>query len=280
MSFGLLARLGSRVESLPVLNRWSPPQAPLSEQQLEAYRTCQSLARQGALEIKSLLCEGWTERRAAELLDTWLRDHGVAQFFHHSFVWFGDRTRFADVRGYRDYQSCGRVLGPDQAVILDVAPIFSDVMCDIGYSFVFGENDQITEGLDWIADLRELIPEIFEQCQNGGEVWTKIDQMIFDAGYDNIHAKYPFGVLGHRLHQGGAVGPKQHVLNFGWQSYWAFLSRGLFGQLLNEDHEGSTEGLWAIEPHIGGAGWGVKFEEILLVENGKARWIDDRQLIG
>jgi Xaa-Pro aminopeptidase len=280
MSFGLLARLGSRVESLPVLKRWSPPQAPLSKPQLESYRTCQSLARQGALEIKSLLSEGWTERRAAELLDTWLRDHGVEQFFHHSFVWFGDRTRFTDVRGYRDYQSCERVLSANQAVILDVAPIFSDVMCDIGYSFVFGENEEVTKGLAWIADLRGLIPKIFEQCQNGGQVCTKIDQMIVEAGYDNIHSRYPFGVLGHRLHHGGAVGPKQHILNFGWQSYWAFLSRGLFGQLLNEDHEGSIEGLWAIEPHIGGAGWGVKFEEILIVENGKARWIDDCQLIG
>src|SRR5262249_60087328 len=35
-------------------------------------------------------------------------------------------------------------------------------------------------------------------------------------------------------------------------------------------------GLWAIEPHLGGTGFGAKFEELLVVEpGGRAFWLDD-----
>jgi hypothetical protein len=66
------------------------------------------------------------------------------------------------------------------------------------------------------------------------------------------------------------------LVNFGWQSYWEFLSRGLFGQLLNGNFAGDLTGLWAIEPHLGTTGpcaFGAKFEEILVVEGGKAHWL-------
>jgi hypothetical protein len=68
------------------------------------------------------------------------------------------------------------------------------------------------------------------------------------------------------------------LLNFGWQSYWEFLSRGLFGQLLNAHYEGKLEGLWAIEPHIGGPGFGAKFEQLLWVQDGKAEWLGESLL--
>jgi hypothetical protein len=35
------------------------------------------------------------------------------------------------------------------------------------------------------------------------------------------------------------------------------------------------EGLWAIEPHIGGGNFGMKFEEILVVEGGQASWLSN-----
>ena len=34
-------------------------------------------------------------------------------------------------------------------------------------------------------------------------------------------------------------------------------------------------GLWAIEPHLGQAGVGVKFEEILVITETDAYWLDD-----
>jgi hypothetical protein len=37
----------------------------------------------------------------------------------------------------------------------------------------------------------------------------------------------------------------------------------------------ATPGLWAVEPHVGYGGVGVKFEELLLVTDTDARWLDD-----
>jgi hypothetical protein len=37
----------------------------------------------------------------------------------------------------------------------------------------------------------------------------------------------------------------------------------------------ATPGLWAIEPHIGLDGVGVKFEELLVVTDDDAYWLDD-----
>ena len=38
--------------------------------------------------------------------------------------------------------------------------------------------------------------------------------------------------------------------------------------LLNEEHQGNLTGGWAIEPHLGGDGFGCKFEEMLVVDGG------------
>ncbi len=38
----------------------------------------------------------------------------------------------------------------------------------------------------------------------------------------------------------------------------------------------AAPGLWAVEPHIGGDGVGVKFEELLVVTDDDAFWLDDQ----
>ena len=43
------------------------------------------------------------------------------------------------------------------------------------------------------------------------------------------------------------------------------------------DHRAAA-GLWAVEPHIGRAGVGVKFEELLVVTEDDAYWLDDHLL--
>jgi hypothetical protein len=62
---------------------------------------------------------------------------------------------------------------------------------------------------------------------------------------------------------------------FTLHTYLSFAARGVFPELLGPRHEGDKNGVWAIEPHLGGKGFGAKFEEILVVEDGRARWLDD-----
>jgi len=275
-SLNSLLKSASKIRSIPGLNVLSPSAAAVpSGSDIAGFVEAQKLAQQGAREVAGMLQEGWTEIQAAELLNTWLADHGVRAWFHKAFVWYGDRTRFRGVKRYADYLPSKRVVRPGEVFILDVAPIVDGFICDIGFTGSLGANAEFDAARSFLGTLRDEIPGLFASQGSGFAVWTIVDQMIRDQGYENIHALYPFAVLGHRVHRMRATWSEQSFINFGWQSYWSFLSRGLFGQLLNVNHEGSVVGLWAIEPHVGGRDFGAKFEEILLVDESGARWIDD-----
>ncbi len=272
--------IASKVAALPGLNFISrgANRVPRTEA-LDGYLVAQNLARQAVKEIASLVREGWSERQTADLLDTYLADHGVRSFFHRSFVWFGDRTRFKGVKTYFDYLPSKRVVRPGEVFILDVAPIVKGYTCDIGYTLALGENAELAKAKKHLTSLRDALPAMFEAATSGGAVWKDIDARLRAEGYDNIHALYPFSVLGHRVHKVTSQAPGVNLINFGWQAYWDFLSRGVFGQLLNGDFAGDLTGLWAIEPHVGGSAFGAKFEEILVVMPGATRWLDPEAMI-
>lgn len=267
----------SKLQALPGLH-WLSPAAPETVAAIDraGFAQCQELAFAAAREVASLLQEGWTERQAADLLNTYLEDSGVRSFFHRAFVWFGDRTRFEGIGSYAAFAPTSRVIRPGEAFILDVAPIFKGYTCDIGYSGSLGPNAEVDAAKAFLAKLRADIPRLFNQAKDGASACRSVDDKIEAAGFEPIHHRYPFAVLGHRVHHGVLETGGWGVLNFGWQSYWEFLSRGLFGQLLNTEYAGRLDGLWAIEPHIGRPGFGAKFEEILVIENGRASWLAAR----
>jgi hypothetical protein len=266
----------SKINKLPALSLVSPAANRIpSEKRLAGFLECQRLAQNAAKEVAGLLEEGMTEIHAADLLNDCLAEKGVTSFFHKAFAWWGGRTRFDGCKGVPDFLPTERKLEKGDVYILDVAPIDKGFMCDIGYSNIFGENEEYEKAMEFLTELRASIPGMFNGSRSGGEVWRAVDAEIRSAGYTNIHEKYPFSVLGHRIHFHNSEGPSVGFMNFGWQSYWSLLSRGLFGQLLNQNFEGDLRGLWAIEPHIGGLGFGVKFEEILVVEAAGARWLEE-----
>ena len=266
----------SRINAIPGLSLLSPSVSRVySQEEQEGYLTCQNLAQNCAREIAALIQPGWSEKRAATLMEVWLRDHGVKSFFHKPFVWWGDRTKFVGVKNYWNYQPTTRVLCEGDVFILDVAPILQGYTADIGYSGCMGEHKEYVRAIAFLDDLRAEIPTMATHCAEGRELWDIIDSRITAAKFENIHATYPFGVLGHRLHR-TVDGDGPSFIHFGWQSYWELMSRGLFGQILNQDFSGKMDGLWAIEPHIGGTDFGVKFEEILLIEGGNARWLNPK----
>ncbi len=271
-------RTASKVTTLPVLRRMSPTAERMpSREEREAFLACQRLAQRAAMEVASLAQEGWTEKQAANLLTTYLRDCGARSFFHEGFAWFGERTRFTGIHGYRGFMPSGRRLAAGEVFILDVAPIYRGYSSDIGYTTSLGPCPALDKAKVFLAQLRADIPALFNGRRAGEDIWNNVDDKIREAGYDNIHQLYPFSVLGHRVHNHmPGENFRLKFLNFGWQSYWSLMSRGLFGQLLNPRFNGSLAGLWAIEPHIGGAGFGAKFEEILVVPpgGGPAHWLD------
>ena len=263
----------SKIESLPGLDVVSPASVDLDPESLAGFLRSQTLAQNCAREVASLVQPGWTEKQAVRVMDQWLRDHGVNVYFHKPFAWWGSRARFDGIHSYKAYQATDRRLIENEMFILDVAPVVDGYVSDIGFVGLIGEHAEYEAGFQCLSMLRRELPDLVTRLANGGAVWRAVDAKIKSAGYENIHVKYPFGVLGHRVYR-----TKNNIdaslLNFGWQSFWEISSRGIFGQLLNIDYSGSMEGLWAIEPQIGGVGWGMKFEEILVVERGVARWLN------
>ncbi len=270
-----ICETASRVPSVPVLN-WLKPGAPakVRTEDLQGFLECQRLAQASVKEVAGMMREGWTERHAADLVNTYLQDSGVHAFFHKAFAWFGERARFDQIKGYGGFSPSNRVLRAGDVFILDVAPVYKGYVSDIGYTASLGPNAELEKARTFLLEMRKELPKLFERAANGGEVCRKVDQRIVKAGYEPIHHRYPFSVLGHRVHS-KVSGGKASWWNFGWQSYWELASRGVFGQLLNIHYRGRLEGLWAVEPHIGAGAFGAKFEEILYFEDGKARWLDN-----
>lgn len=241
----------------------------------EGFLQCQRLAQESVVEIAKLIQEGWTEQQASQLIETYLRDNGVKTFFHKPYAWFGERSRFDGISNYAAFMPSGRVLRPNEPFILDVAPILDGFIADIGYSDCLGAPTTFQDAVAFLKQLRSEIPSLFSQSKSGGEACQAIEAKIKNQGYENRHQRYPFAVIGHRVHQVSNTFLEINFLNFGWQSFWSLLSRGLFSQLLNRHHRGDLTGLWAIEPHLGGKGFGAKFEEILVVEKDRAYWLEE-----
>ncbi|NRF66914.1 aminopeptidase P family protein [Aquincola sp. S2] len=265
-----LSRLPSRADAL------APPEA------LAGFRRAQRIAYHCVTTVAAQLHEGMREVEAAELLAQHLEDQGVTRYLHRPFAWFGEHARFDGYQRYADYHPSERRLAAGDCAILDVSPMVDGYIGDVGYACALGPHDELARAMDFLRGLRARIPALFMSGLKSDAIWAEVDRQISAAGFDNVHAKYPFCVLGHRVYR---VKPRQGTplrigrgSYLGWfslQANWAFLRHGGASQVLSPEHQGRQLGLWAIEPHIGFAGGGAKFEEILVVEPNRAYWLDD-----
>lgn len=250
-----------------------------SETDAQGFKCAQRLAYEAAIAVGKELQEGWTEKQATDLMGTYLKDCGVKAFFHEPYAWFGDRTRFDGINRKKplDFAPTDRRLKVEDAIILDVAPLVNGYIGDIGYSLSLEPNTELENAMTFLRRLRKEIPKIFnEHLSHGGAIWKIIDNEIRLAGYDNIHKIYPFHVLGHRLRRVPFANlALKTPVRFSLHSVAQILAGGFFAELLNADHDGSLQGFWAIEPHIGGKGFGAKFEEVLVVDSKGCHWLDN-----
>jgi len=266
---GWLSRLPSRSDRLADV------------QAREGFQRAQRLAYDAVTHVAAQLVAGISEIEAAQMLDDYLVSHGAQRYLHRPFAWFGEHARFDGYSGYGDYHPSERRLAEGETAILDVSPMLDGFIGDVGYACALGPSEQLNRAMEFLRILRADIPGFFTSGMTPKDIWAEVDRRIAAAGFDNVHAKYPFCVLGHRVYRvkvkpgRGLRVPGGHVGWFSWQANMAFLNHGIFSQLLTPEHMGSKLGLWAIEPHIGWAGGGAKFEEILVVEPNRAYWLDD-----
>lgn len=269
------------------VDRAATDAAELQSEHIEGFRKSQALAYACAIQVESELREGMTEIEAARRMDQYLSDHGVQEYFHRPFVWFGDRTSFTGIHLDLQFFPTRRRLEPGMPVILDVAPIVDGHISDIGYACRLGENALHAQMVADLQPYRTLVLLSVRAHKKQVDIYREVDRLIESQGYDNRHLRYPYRVLGHRVtYLPPEARSKRTLGGFGTPAL-----RYVYGRMADakrsaehrsplwNDSKASdypTEpGLWAVEPHLGFRGIGVKWEEILVVTESEVYWLDD-----
>lgn len=258
-----------------------------NDEDLGRFKDVQKLAYRCVEAIEAELTAGMTEKRVARMMRAWLADHGVREYFHVPFVWFGDRTSFTGFRSPFAFAPTDRRLEDGNPVILDVAPAIDGYPCDIGYSCGFGANATLAKMQQDLEAYRTLIPRLVKQRKTAREIYAEVDRLVAEQGYENRHRVYPQRVLAHkvfrmrpgwlgRVELGGfgvralrGLGRAARSAQRGVEHVWPFWNDA---ELSNVPVE---PGLWAVEPHLGLGAVGSKWEELLVVTEADAYWLDD-----
>jgi hypothetical protein len=119
------------------------------------------------------------------------------------------------------------------------------------------------------------------------QIYRDVDALIASQGYESRHRRYPHGVLAHRVTRlAPSLLDRASLGGFGlsairWlRSETAAFKRGTehhspFWNGADASAHRATKGIWAVEPHLGHQGVGVKWEELLVVTDSDAYWLDD-----
>lgn len=260
----------------------------ITDSELTRFRDLQRLAYEVVERVASELDVGVTEREAAARVREGMARRGITQFFHAPFAWFGDRTSFRGIRTPLYFFPTGRRLERGMPFILDVAPIRDGYACDIGYTSRLGPNDVVDRMRRDLEDLRVELLRMVRAERSMRTIYLALDERIAELGYVNVHTEYPFHVLGHRV---GRMPlrrlPGVRAGGFDLRTVGWLFGRYFASKIPALDHDTpfwnasaaadvrAAPGVWALEPHIGKGGVGAKWEEILVVTESDAYWLDD-----
>jgi len=253
--------------------------ARFKEFQRKSYQTLEAVAGE-------LKC-GVTEKQVARLLRKRFHEQGVHTYFHVPVVMFGDRTAYPGDFGQLEALATDRRLEDNMPVILDAAPIYEGYIVDTSLATTFGDN-AAHKGLHLkLEAFRDQILADVKAGMDFRDIENNSNRMIEGLGAENCHRKHIGEVLGHRVFKvkdrfWNRFTIKQisvrHVFWLFWKSLAAV--KGWQNDSPNWNHRRTSghkpfPGLWAVEPHFAIDSVGVKFEEILVITDDNAYWLDD-----
>ncbi|MFJ9369945.1 M24 family metallopeptidase [Nocardia sp. NPDC101769] len=258
----------------------------LSPADIEGFRRAQALAFDCAQATAAEMRPGWTEGQTQAWMTTWLRGHGVKTWLHKPIVAFAARTLAPDAE-WAPAKGEGLTLGDADVAILDCSPIVDGFTGDIAYTVSVGENPELRKAQDFLSDLRAQLPGHFADPQQAAGVFDWVTEQMSAAGYQNAVNGYVGHVLGHRVYRHGRLASAFPYFlperPFGYMLSWhapgfllKIVSRLVLPEELGPFHTGPKTGIWAMEPHLRIGTFGAKFEELLVVEDGNAYWLDDK----
>lgn len=257
-----------------------------SEKALLHFRDLQRLSFSIQESLAGELVGGETEKDVAHELVKLYRKAGAGSFFHLPVALFGERTALPGRWPVGKFFPKNKKLEVGDSVILDAAPLFGGYLVDTSYSFCFGDNDDHRAMMQHLAQYRDSVPAAVNTGDSFKAIAERVSASMNAVGYEPVHTKHPGEVLGHRAIKTPKL-PFQPRLQgfdavslswFKFKDSLAMRGLGRKSPLWNgskaSDHS-AHDGLWLVEPHAGFGAVGAKWEEILVIEGGKARWLDE-----
>lgn len=255
--------------------------------ELEKFRDYQRVSFDVLQSSAKTLDTGMSEIETAHAMRKAFHQVGAHNYFHVPIALFGERSAYPGDFGGFEALPTGRTLRDGDAVILDAAPIFDGYTIDTSLSCNYGNSSTFQKLDRKLPALRDLIKDRVNEGSSFQAIAWEVDDVIREHGFENCHRKHLGAVLGHRVTKADT----QRLANWSYkglavkQVSW-FLTRSRFarGRLSritpNWNHTNickdiAPHGLWAVEPHIALGDIGVKFEELLLIDDDGARWLDD-----
>ena len=263
-------------------------------EELQIFRSTQKLAYDCVRAVEKQLEAGMTERDACALMKEDLRKRGVTQFFHEPFAWFGDRTALRGFGPDTDFLPTDRKLEKGMPVILDIAPIRDGYAADIGYSTSFGRNADVEAMQQALMECRDFILQSVRTRKPFRQIYQELDSVIARHGFLNVHRIYPERVLAHRVFRYEHSPVQRFLQRF---RVWASAYQAISTYSAGRRSPGRSRVWWSrrcgttdpnritrrrracglSEPHIATTDYsaGAKWEEILVVTEDDAFWLDD-----
>ena len=267
----------------------------------------QRLAYDMAELVEAQLEVGMTEVEICELIAAAQSSNDIVQVFHEPFAWVGRRTvlgpdwitttlRVKDQSGSGSdgagatpgtpFFPTSRRITLGAPVIIDLAPVVGGISTDIGYSCVVGANAMFSDLDRVLPRIRSFLLEGIRAGESLLSLYLELDFLLAQRGWENCHQHYPDRSLGHMVFPVEAEPARPSPLpGFGTAAAEGLLAAGVVAveggtsyPVWNDtsfSRYPASPGLWAVEPHIGRDGVGVKFEEILVVTEDDAFWLDD-----
>ncbi|MEO6317362.1 MAG: M24 family metallopeptidase [Acidimicrobiales bacterium] len=255
--------------------------------QLDEFRRWQGVSFAVLGEVASQLAPGVTERDATRWAMKAYRREGADRFFHLPVAVFGARTTLPAPWTTQSFFPTDQVLRAGDAVVLDASPIFEGYVVDTSMSWSTTPSAAHASAMADDLVYRESILAAVRSGATFREIAQVVDADMTARGDRNCHQLHPEGVLGHRVvritdpRQLPAAVPSGFDMTvLGWfiEGIGAAQTGGTpaptWADQKISDHR-PAPGLWAVEPHLARGDIGVKWEELLVIEDDDAYWLSD-----
>lgn len=243
----------------------------LTDREMEGYLEARDFARGLGKDIVSSIRAGMTEKEIEDIAYDVFRTNGVKHHWHTPIIGAGEgsaklKDLYSLASGYLARYS--RILGENDMVLIDIAPVYNEYPSDYTICHVSGSNPDLEALAAYAQDISCRIARSVKQGVTVSDVFHRAQELIANSGYTLAYP--PLISMGHRICR--LPSPWQRLPEPGL-SYLLLRARAPF---IASGNNTPMSGLWVIEPYLTYKGRAAKFEALVFV--GKETIVLDRNI--